>query len=484
MNIRQLKKGCFLAVICYFVLAALLWAIAHEQFRFRDETTAMVTALDPVGELVQGVEVRQPFSANGDEIRSVSLLLSTYDRMNSSHLTVQIEDESGTVLGSRVINAEEIADNSVWNIAFNPAISVERDQRCYLVLFSEDAMPGNAVTAWWGNTVSAARTEVALNVPEDEQVRVNGVAAEGKLCCAFQDREYLWFGTVYWPIAVGLGAAFAVFCAILVQRAKLGKSSAVLRLINAFQRYNFLMRQLIGRDFKTKYKRSILGVFWSFLNPLLTMTVQYIVFSTLFRSDIPNFPLYLLSGIVCFNFFNEASSMSLMSIVGNAPLITKVYVPKYIYPLSRVLSSSVNLMLSMIPLFAVMLLTGAPVRPALLLLPFGLICLMALSLGIGLFLSTTMVFFRDTQFLWGVVSMLWMYATPIFYPESIIGEQFMTLYKCNPLYHIIRFIRIVLIDGISPEPKAYALCLIASFVPLVIGAVVFKKNQDKFILNL
>lgn len=176
--------------------------------------------------------------------------------------------------------------------------------------------------------------------------------------------------------------------------------------------------------------------------------------------------------------------MALMSIVGNAPLITKVYVPKYIYPLSRVLSSSINLLFSLIPLLAVMLITGAPLRPALLLLPFGLICLFLFSLGTGLLLSTAMVFFRDTQFLWGVVSMLWMYLSPIIYPESIIPVKFLTLYKCNPLYHIIRFIRIILMDGLSPEPKAYGLCIIASAVPLIIGAVVFKKNQDKFVLNL
>ena len=176
--------------------------------------------------------------------------------------------------------------------------------------------------------------------------------------------------------------------------------------------------------------------------------------------------------------------MALQSIVGNASLITKVYVPKYIYPVSRVFSSTINLLLSLIPLLAVMLLTGAPIRPAILLLPFGLLCLVAFCIGMGFVLSTLMVFFRDTQFLWGVVSMLWMYATPIFYPESIVPQQYMLLYKCNPLYHIIRFIRILLIDGVSPEPKAYLLCLIASVVPLAVGAVVFKKNQDKFILNL
>lgn len=176
--------------------------------------------------------------------------------------------------------------------------------------------------------------------------------------------------------------------------------------------------------------------------------------------------------------------MGLQSIVGNAALITKVYVPKYIYPVSRVFSSTINLLLSLIPLLAVMLLTGTSVRPAILLLPFGLICLMAFCIGMAFILSTLMVFFRDTQFLWGVLSMLWMYMTPIFYPESIIPDRYMMLYKCNPLYHIIRFIRIVLIDGISPEPKGYALCLIVSFVPLVLGAIIFKKNQDKFILNL
>ena len=176
--------------------------------------------------------------------------------------------------------------------------------------------------------------------------------------------------------------------------------------------------------------------------------------------------------------------MALQSIVGNAALITKVYVPKYIYPVSRVFSSTINLLLSLIPLLGVMLLTRTPLRPAILLLPFGLICLVAFCIGMGFLLSTSMVFFRDTQFLWGVVSMLWMYATPIFYPESIIPAKFMFLYKCNPLYHIIRFVRIVQIDGVSPEPKAYLLCLIASFVPLLIGAVVFKKNQDKFVLNL
>ena len=99
-------------------------------------------------------------------------------------------------------------------------------------------------------------------------------------------------------------------------------------------------------------------------------------------------------------------------------------------------------------------------------------------------LASSMVFFRDTQFLWNVVSMLWMYATPIFYPESILPEKLMPLFKCNPLYHIIRFIRTILMNGVSPEPKAYLLMFIASFVPLLIGVLVFKRTQDRFVLNI
>lgn len=129
-----------------------------------------------------------------------------------------------------------------------------------------------------------------------------------------------------------------------------------------------------------------------FLNPLLTMTVQYIVFSTIFRSGISNFPVYLLSGIILFNFFTDAVGQGLTSIVGNASLITKVYVPKYIYPVTRVVSCSINMLISVIPLLIVTLLTGAKITPAVLLLPFALACLLLFCIGMSLLLSTTEVF--------------------------------------------------------------------------------------------
>lgn len=484
MELKKLQKGCGAAIAVYLVLAVAFFWIAGDQLRFRDEESTAVNAAQPIGELVQGMEILQPFVAQGDEVRSVTMLLSTYARENTVHVTVQIVNQAGTVLAQTELNGTEITDNALRTIGFEQPAKVTPGVQYGLMLSSSDGVPGNAITAWMGNTISTARAEVARPIEDWEKVQVSGSAWEGMLHVSFRTRSYLWLGQVYWPLVLIIGVLLTGYCLWLIRAAKQGKSTVVLRVISAFQRYHYLMKQLISRDFKTKYKRSVLGILWSFLNPLLTMLVQYIVFSTLFQSDIPNFPLYLLSGIVCFNFFNEASIMALQSIVGNAALITKVYVPKYIYPVSRVFSSTINLLLSLIPLLGVMLLTRTPLRPAILLLPFGLICLVAFCIGMGFLLSASMVFFRDTQFLWGVVSMLWMYATPIFYPESIIPAKFMFLYKCNPLYHIIRFIRIVLIDGVSPEPKAYLLCLIASFVPLLIGAVVFKKNQDKFVLNL
>ena len=214
------------------------------------------------------------------------------------------------------------------------------------------------------------------------------------------------------------------------------------------------------------------------------MTVQYFIFSTIFKTDIPNYAAYLLIGIVCFNFFSEASNMSLFSILGNAGLITKVYMPKYIYPVTRVLSSVVNLGISLIPLILVCLLTGVHFQKSALLALYFLVCLIIFTLGVCLVLSAAMVFFRDTQFLWSVFSMVWMYATAIFYPESILPEKYRFVLDINPLYHFIKNIRVCILNGVSPEPAVYGQCLLISLLMLLVGAWVFKKNQDKFVLYL
>lgn len=484
MNRKTLQKGCAAVLLGYWLLAILFHWIAGAQLYFRDEKTEMMAMNAMIGELTAGAELRQSFRADADELFSVSLPLTTYGRTNTAHLSIVLEDTEGTGLGEIVLDESALEDGETAEACFSEPVPLCKGERYTLVLSSPDGAPGNACTVWYGTGISAARTEIQKNIPAEDCLLVNGQVLNGMLCFQLGVRTHLWFGDAYWYLAGICWLVLLVYALHLLRAENAGKSTAVLRLLSAIQRYQFLIRQLISRDFKTKYKRSVLGILWSFLNPLLMMSVQYLVFSTIFKSNISNFALYLLTGIVCFNFFSEATSMSLVSIVGNASLITKVYVPKYIYPVTRVLSSGVNLLLSIVPLFGFMLLTGTPFRPALLLLPFGVLCLLMLCIGIGLLLSTSMVFFRDTQFLWNVVSMLWMYLTPIFYPVSIIPEQWLTLYKCNPLYHIIRFFRILIIDGVSPEPKAYLLCFLASAVPLAIGVLIFRRNQDKFILNL
>jgi len=252
----------------------------------------------------------------------------------------------------------------------------------------------------------------------------------------------------------------------------------------AYQKYGFLLSQLVSRDFKTKYKRSVLGVLWSMLNPLLTMCVQYIVFSELFRWDIDNFAVYLLIGTVMFNFFTEATGQALLSITGNASLITKVYVPLYVFPVSKVLSSCINLAFSTAALYAILFLQGVPVNIHHLLLPYGYACLIAFTIGIGMILASMMVYFRDTQFLYGIVTVLWMYLTPLFYPIEIVPDRFLVIIKCNPMFHFIRYVRNLILDNTMPTLRAHMICLLFASTALIGGWFIFKRVKKNFILNI
>lgn len=478
------KKKLTAVLVMYLLLTVVFYFLGGQQLHVRDaETDDMVTPTSDVNEIYTGSQIHQPFSIDADHITGVTLFTSTYGRENSCSLTISIE-RNGEPVASVTKFSGELGDSteSVFNL--NEPLEITANEPLELVITSPDGSGGNAVTVYYGSSISVSKGSVDKDLREDELASVNGTALDGILCFQVTGQEDLLFGNIYWYLATFVGIALAVYGAVLLHKEKQGLSSPTLRFFDAIHRYRFLMEQLVNRDFKTKYKRSVLGVLWSFLNPLLMMLVQYVVFSTLFQSNISNFPVYLLTGIVCFNFFSESTNMCLQSISGNAGLITKVYVPKYIYPVTRVLSSSINLLLSLIPLVLVLLITRTPLSIRSILLVFGIFCLELLSLGVGLILCSLMVFFRDTQFIWGVLITILNFATPIFYPESIIPARFMTIYKMNPLYHVVRFFRIVLLEGVSPEPKAYGLCLIAALIPLVIGIAVFKKSQDRFVLHI
>ena len=250
-----------------------------------------------------------------------------------------------------------------------------------------------------------------------------------------------------------------------------------------FAHDGFLVAELVKRDFKARYDRSILGMFWCILQPTLMMGLLYAVFSLFFKAAIPNFTLYLVSGVVFYQFFTETTTTAMGSIRENAALIAKVKVPLWAYPVTRAISSLVNFLFALIPLIAVVLLTHVPLRATMLLLLYSTACMLLFALGVGLFLASLSVFFHDIQFLWGFACMLFMYATPIFYPEEVLMRGHHWMVYCNPIYHIIHFSRLVL-NGSVPSATEFASCALFAVLSIALGTLIFRSLKNKFALAL
>lgn len=250
-----------------------------------------------------------------------------------------------------------------------------------------------------------------------------------------------------------------------------------------------LLKNLVSKDFKIKYRRSVLGVAWSVLNPLFTMLVITTVFSKLLRfPDDPNFNFatYYIVGFALWNFFSEATSNSLGSVLSAAPLIKKVYIPKYIFPLEKCLFSLVNFFFTLVAVVIVMLFEGVVPAVTAVLFPIPMIYCFVFVVGASLFLSAATVYFRDVQHLYGIFLTALMYLTPIIYPLSIFsGESFiLKVVKLNPITHYVEYFRNVVLYGVIPDWKENLLCIGMSLLMFVIGALVFKRAQRKFILHI
>lgn len=460
----------------YLVAIVLFYFLAGEQLHFRQSRGDIPLPESDSGtvELTAGNIVEQKFDTEIQRLEQIAIQWGTYYRPNAGTVLAEIVNlRTGAVLLSQAFDAAGLQEGGVTTLTMEAPLE-GLYQVPLLLRVTADSQSGSAVSPLMNSQTHKNGWEL----------KINGVPVPGVLCIALSGTDYIWTGLHYWEFAAAGLVLILLFLVAVGYRCRSGKRSYVINSVIAVQKYRFLICQLVSRDFKTKYKRSVLGMFWSFLNPLLTMTVQYFVFSTIFKSDIPNYAVYLLVGIVTFNFFSEACGMSLTSIIGNSGLITKVYVPKYIYPLTRVMSSVVNLVISLIPLLLVSLVTGLQMHRAVILALYFLLCVVIFSLGLGLLLSSAMVFFRDAQFLWNVLNMIWMYATPIFYPESILPEKFRIILKLNPLYHFLKNTRLCILDGISPEPAVYIQCLLMALGALLVGALVFRRTQDRFVLYL
>ena len=257
----------------------------------------------------------------------------------------------------------------------------------------------------------------------------------------------------------------------------------------AFNRYKHYLWLLIKRDFITRYRKSILGVLWSVLNPILNMLVLSFVFSHIFRDmgDIENMPVYILSGQFIFNFFSESTTLSMTSVIASEGVIRKVYVPKWVFPLSKVCSSLVNMGFSLIAFFIVVAVTGANFHWTMFLIPIPMIFIFVFALGFAMLMSSLTVFFRDLTHLYTVGLTIWMFLTPIIYPISLIKdgfERFLPIYGLNPMLHFVNYMRALSLDGVFPGLWPTLVCASTALIALSVGTYVFMRQQDKFLLNL
>lgn len=477
------KKMLLGAAIAYWALVSLIFWVAHEAFDHVAAESESLSASMTTAELTDGQELVQAIVAPADMVTEISLKCAPY-APEGSVLQVDIFNEDGQLVGKASQEISQFSGHKYENFRLEEPIAGYRNKVLTLHLTTRGCSPGQAVVLYFGDGVTTGRFDVFREITDGERFSLNGTPGQGKLCLKLVGIRMVRLQKAFWLTAASLFLVAALLSLRGLRRDRQGKPSAVIQICDSLIRYRFLIKQLVNRDFKTKYKRSVLGILWSFLNPLMTMAVQYFVFSTLFKSDTPYYSVYLLTGLILYNFFSEACAMGLTSITGNAALIKKVYMPKLIYPVTKVMSSSVNFLISLIPLLGIMLLSGLKLSPALVLLVYDFLCMLMFIMGMVLILSTMMTFFQDTQFLWSVVSMMWLYLTPIIYPESIIPAKFLTLYHMNPMYQYVAFARVCIINGTSPVPTAYLWCLISGGVFLLAGVMIFRKNQDQFVLHL
>jgi ABC-type polysaccharide/polyol phosphate export permease len=254
-------------------------------------------------------------------------------------------------------------------------------------------------------------------------------------------------------------------------------------LVQVF-RYRDLIVQLVRRDILTRYKRSVLGVAWTMLNPLGTMIVLSVVFSRVFAST-PAYPVYVLTGLIAWNFFSQSTTTAMTQLVWGSALLHRIYVPRTAFAISSVGTGLVNLVLSLIPLAAVMLFTGVPLRVTVIVLPISMLLLAMFALGVGLLLSAVAVYFPDIAEMYKIVLMAWMYLTPIIYPEEIIPESFRwLLFNLNPMYHLIKLFRLPLYDGVWVNLAFLASATAVAIIFLAISWAIFAKKADEFVYRI
>jgi ABC-2 type transport system permease protein len=243
--------------------------------------------------------------------------------------------------------------------------------------------------------------------------------------------------------------------------------------------YRSLLWTLVARDLKVRYKRSVLGIVWTMLNPLLMMIVFSIVFAKVFRFTIEHFTIYFLSAYLLWNFVSQTTSWSTACLLSYAPLIRKVYVPKAIFIMATVFSGLVNLLVSLVPLAALMLVLDHPFHRALLFVPVAIVIATMFSLGVSFLLAGVCIEFNDVVQIYNALLLAWMYMTPVVYPIDVVPEQYRWLIMANPMYAIVEVFRAPIFQGTLPSPDLIMRSVVWSVALLVFGWWLFERRVDR-----
>lgn len=252
-------------------------------------------------------------------------------------------------------------------------------------------------------------------------------------------------------------------------------------MIKKFSKYRFLFEELVKRDFKKKYKRTVLGMVWSIISPLLTLVVMALVFTKFFGRTTEHYVIYLFCGNLLFTYFNDATTGGMRSLMGNAAIFTKVDVPKYMFLLSRNVQAFINFLLTLVVFFIFVAFEGIPFHWNFLLLAYPVVCITIFNIGVGMVLSALFVFFRDIEYLYSVFTMLLMYLSAIFYNINAYALNIQYLFYLNPVYVYIRYFRKIVIDGVIPQPSFHLLCAFYALVVLGLGCWMYKKYNHRFL---
>ena len=252
-------------------------------------------------------------------------------------------------------------------------------------------------------------------------------------------------------------------------------------MIEKLMRHRFLFEELVKRDFKKKYKRTVLGMAWSLLSPLLTLLVMRLVFTQFFGRNMEHYTIYLFCGNLVFSYFSESTGQGMQSLMGNAGIFTKVNVPKYMFLMSKNIQTLINFGLTLLVFFLFCILDGITFTWKFILLLYPIGCLVLFNIGVGLILSALFVFFRDIQYLWSVFTQLLMYMSAIFYTIDHYSYTVQCVFLVNPIYLFIRYFRKIVIEATIPTVWFHLLMLADVLIVLGVGCYMYKKYNTRFL---